>query len=363
MLYQLLYPLREIFFGFNVFKYITFRAAMGSVTSFLLCIFIGPWLINKLSRLKIGENIIEEKLCPQLHSLHRGKKGIPTMGGFLILFSAIFSTLLWARLDSKYILLALFSFVWLGIIGFMDDYMKFITRRSKGITVTTKLVGQSILAVIVGLFAFYDPHIGQRLDIPFLKNLIVNLGFFYIVFVVLVIVGSSNAVNLTDGLDGLAIGCIIMVAFTYSIFSYLTGHLKFSSYLQINYVPGSGELAVFCANIAGAALGFLWFNSHPADIFMGDTGSLALGGALGVVAVLIKKELLLLLAGGIFVAEALSVILQVGSFKLRKKRIFLVAPLHHHFQLRGLSESKVTIRFWIIAVILALLTLATLKLR
>ncbi len=363
MFYQLLYPLREIFFGFNVFKYITFRAAMASLTAFLLSIFIGPWLIKKLSHLEIGENIIEQKLCPQLHSLHRDKKGIPTMGGLLILFSTIISVLLWARLDNKYILLVLGSFLWLGIIGFMDDYRKYITRRSKGMTVTMKLVGQSILAVIVALFAFYDPQIGQRLDIPFFKDLVINLGIFYILFVVLVIVGSSNSVNLTDGLDGLAIGCIIMVALTYSIFSYVTGHAKFSSYLQINYVPGSGELAVFCATIMGAALGFLWFNAHPASVFMGDIGSLSLGGAIGVVAVLIKKELLLLLAGGIFVAEALSVILQVASFKSRKKRIFLVAPLHHHFQLRGLAESKVTIRFWIVAAILAVLSIATLKLR
>lgn len=363
MLYQLFYPLKEIFFGFNVFRYITFRAAMGATTAFLLCYFFGPWLIKKLSQLKIGEHIIDEKVSAQLHSLHRQKKGIPTMGGLLILFSTIFSTLLWARLDNKYILLALFAISWLGIIGFMDDYMKFVSRRSKGITATTKLAGQCILAVIIGLFAFYDPQIGQRLDIPFFKNLVVNLGIFYIFFVMIVIVGSSNAVNLTDGLDGLAIGCIGMVAITYSIFSYITGHVSFSSYLQISYVAGSGELAIFCANIAGAAMGFLWFNAHPAEVFMGDTGSLSLGGAIGVVAVLIKKELLLLLAGGIFVAEALSVILQVCSFKMRKKRIFLVAPLHHHFQFRGLSETKVTIRFWIITAILAFLTLATLKLR
>jgi len=336
---------------------------MGATTAFLLCCLFGPWLIRKLSQLKIGEHIIDEKISPRLHSLHRQKKGIPTMGGLLILFSTIFSTLLWARLDNKYILLALFAIVWLGIIGFLDDYMKYISRRSKGMTVATKLVGQTILAVIIGLFAFYDPHIGQSLDLPFFKDLVVNLGLLYILFVVIVIVGFSNAVNLTDGLDGLAIGCIVMVAITYSIFSYITGHVNFSSYLQINYVPGSGELAIFCASITGAALGFLWFNAHPAEIFMGDTGSLALGGAIGVVAVLIKKELLLLLVGGIFVAEVLSVILQVASFKLRKKRVFLVAPLHHHFQFKGLSETKVTIRFWIITAILAFLTLATLKLR
>ena len=363
MFYELFYPLREIFFGFNVFKYITFRAAMAGVSAFLLCIIFGPWLIKKLTGLKIGETIIEKGLCPELHDLHRQKRGTPTMGGLLILFSTVASTLLWARLDNKYVLLVLFSVLWLGIIGFLDDYMKFITRRSKGITVSTKLVGQIILAAVVGIFAFYDPQIGQRLDLPFFKDLIVNLGLLYIIFVILVIVGSSNAVNLTDGLDGLAVGCISMVAVTYSIFSYVTGHLKFSSYLQINYVPGSGELAIFCASIMGAALGFLWFNTYPAEIFMGDTGSLALGGAIGVVAVLIKKELLLLLAGGIFVAECVSVILQVASFKLRKKRIFLCSPLHHHFQLRGLSEAKVTTRFWIIAIILALLSLATLKIR
>jgi phospho-N-acetylmuramoyl-pentapeptide-transferase len=336
---------------------------MGSVTAFFLCIFFGPWLIRRLWQLKIGEHIIEQDICPQLHSLHQRKKGIPTMGGILILFAIIVSTLCWARLDNKYILVVLFSIFWLGLIGFLDDYMKFITRRSKGLTVTAKLVAQTILALAIGLFVFYDPQIGQRLDIPFFKNLVINLGLFYVIFVILAIVGSSNAVNITDGLDGLAIGCIIIVAITYSIFSYITGHVKISSYLHINYVAGSGELAVFCANIVGAGLGFLWFNAHPAEIFMGDTGSLSLGGAIGVVAVLIKKELLLLLAGGIFVAEAVSVILQVVFFKLGRRRPFLVAPLHHHYQLRGLSESKVTIRFWIVAVVLALLALATLKLR
>ncbi|MCQ9207869.1 MAG: phospho-N-acetylmuramoyl-pentapeptide-transferase, partial [Omnitrophica bacterium] len=268
MFYEFFYSLRDIFFGFNVFKYITFRAALASVTSFLLCISFGPWLIRKLSQLKIGENIIDSKISPMLHELHREKKGVPTMGGILILFSIIVSTLLWARLGNKYILLVLFSTLWLGIIGFMDDYMKCVSKRSKGITVASKLIGQSILAIIVALFAFYDPHIGPNLDIPFFKDLLVNLGLFYIVFAAVVIVGSSNAVNLTDGLDGLAVGSITIVALTYSIFSYVSGHANFSSYLQINYVPGIGELTVFCASIIGAALGFLWFNSHPAEIFM-----------------------------------------------------------------------------------------------
>ncbi|MFC1699142.1 phospho-N-acetylmuramoyl-pentapeptide-transferase [Candidatus Omnitrophota bacterium] len=363
MFYQLFYPLRELFFGFNVFKYITFRSAMGGAFAFLLCVFVGPWFVRKLTQLKLGEHIIEKEISATLHSLHSEKKGIPTMGGVLILFSAVFSTLLWARLDNRYVLLALFSIIWLGIVGFIDDYLKILRQRSKGMTKTAKFVGQTILAVIVGLFAFYDPQIGPYLDIPFLKNLLINLGLFYIFFVFLVIVGSSNAVNLTDGLDGLAVGCVIMVAFTYSVFSYVTGHANISAYLQINYVAGSGELAVFCACLAGSALGFLWFNAHPAQVFMGDTGSLSLGGALGVVAVLIKKELLLLLVGGVFVAEAVSVILQVASFRWTGKRIFLLAPLHHHFQLRGLAESKVTIRFWIIGIILALVGLATLKLR
>ncbi|MFH1045425.1 MAG: phospho-N-acetylmuramoyl-pentapeptide-transferase [Candidatus Omnitrophota bacterium] len=363
MFYWLFYPLREIFFGFNVFRYITFRAAMASVTAFILCMCMGPWLIKKLTKLKIGENIIDEKTSPYLHQLHSGKKGVPTMGGLLILFAALTSTVLWARLDNRYVGVVLFSTFWLGIVGFLDDYIKLVNKRSKGLTAGMKLVGQGILALSVGLFAFYDPNLGSNVTVPFLKDVVIPLGVLYIFFVAFVIIGSSNAVNLTDGLDGLAIGCVMMVALTYSIFSYVTGHAKFSEYLQIAYVPGTGELAIFCAAVMGASIGFLWFNAHPAEVFMGDTGSLALGGAIGTVAVLIKKELLLVLAGGIFAAEALSVILQVVSFKLRGKRIFRVAPLHHHFQFMGMPESKVTIRFWIVSVMLALLSLATLKLR
>lgn len=364
MFYWLFYPLREIFFGFNIFRYITFRAMMAGITAFVLCLMLGPWFIRKLTRLKVGENIIGQETCPQLHSLHSAKAGIPTMGGGLILFSVVLATLLWARLDNTYILLSLFSLLYLGVVGFIDDYMKFTrSNRSQGMPARMKFLCQTVLALIVGIFAFRDPQIGQRLSVPFLKDMVINLGYFYLLFVTLVIVGSSNAVNLTDGLDGLAAGCIIMVAFAYSVLSYLSGHAGFSAYLQISYISQSAELAVFCAGIAGAALGFLWFNAYPAEIFMGDTGSLSLGGALGVVAVLIKKEMLLLLAGGIFAAECVSVILQVASFKLRKKRIFLVAPLHHHFQVGGVPESKVTIRFWIISAILAILALATLKLR
>jgi len=360
--YHLLYPLRELFFGFNIFRYITFRAAMAAVTAFTLSILLGPFLLRKLSELKVGENIRKEE-CPGLYPLHKGKEGTPTMGGILILLSIIGATLLWGDITNRYILLAIFTTVWLGMIGFADDYIKLTKKRSLGLRPRVKFLWQLLLGLIIGITVTYDPVIGGRLDIPFLKDLVVNLGPFYSIFVMLVIVGSSNAVNLTDGLDGLAIGCITIVAVAYSGMSYLTGNIRFSDYLNIIYVPGVGELTIFCASIVGAGLGFLWYNTYPASVFMGDTGALALGGAIGVVAVLIKKELVLLLVGGIFVVEALSVILQVGSYKITKKRIFLIAPVHHHFQLKGWAEPKVTVRFWIIGAVLALLSLATLKIR
>ena len=362
MFYHLLYPLRELFFGFNIFRYITFRAAMAAVTAFALSMLLGPALIRKLSELKVGENIRKNE-CPGLYPLHKSKEGTPTMGGILILLSIIGSTLLWGDLSNQYVMLVIFATAWLGIIGFADDYMKLVKKRSMGLNPRLKFLWQLLLGLIIGVTVSYDPIIGGRLDVPFFKELVVNLGIFYSIFAALVIVGSSNAVNLTDGLDGLAIGCIIMVALAYSGMSYLTGHIRFSSYLNILHVPGVGELTVFCASIVGAGLGFLWYNTYPASVFMGDTGALALGGAIGVVAVLIKKELVLLLVGGIFVAEAVSVILQVGSYKLRRKRIFLVAPVHHHFQLKGWAEPKVPVRFWIIGAVLALLSLATLKIR
>lgn len=362
MFYHLLYPLRELFFGFNIFRYITFRAAMAAVTAFALSMLLGPALIRKLSELKVGENIRKNE-CTGLYPLHKGKEGTPTMGGILILLSIIGSTLLWGDLTNQYVMLIIFATAWLGIIGFADDYIKLVKKRSMGLNPRLKFLWQLLLGLIVGVTVSYDPIIGGRLDVPFFKELVVNLGIFYSIFAALVIVGSSNAVNLTDGLDGLAIGCVIMVALAYSGMSYLTGHIRFSSYLNILHVPGAGELTVFCASIVGAGLGFLWYNTYPASVFMGDTGALALGGAIGVVAVLIKKELVLLLVGGIFAAESISVILQVGSYKLRRKRIFLVAPLHHHFQLKGWAEPKVTVRFWIIGAVLALLSLATLKIR
>lgn len=362
MFYHLLYPLRDIFFGFNVFKYITFRAAGGAITAFLLSVMLGPFIIRRLKQLKVGQ-IVRREEAQGIYEFHKNKEGTPTMGGLFIVLAVILSTILWADLTNKYVLLAIFSMAWLCMVGFVDDYIKLSRNRSKGSTMVSKFTGQLILGLLIGLYIYFDPQIGENLDVPFLKNAIVNLGVLYIFFTTLVIVGSSNAMNLTDGLDGLAIGCTIMVALTYTGLSYVTGNFKISDYLNIIYIPGAGELAIFCATILGASLGFLWFNSHPATVFMGDTGSLALGGAIGVVSTFIKKELLLFLVGGIFVAEALSVILQVASYKLFKKRIFLMAPLHHHFQMKGWSETKVVVRFWIIGAILALLSLSTLKLR
>ncbi len=362
MLYHLLYPLRDIFFGFNVFKYITFRAASASICAFVISIVFGPLVIKYLTYLKVGQYIRKEEV-PALYDLHKSKEGTPTMGGLLILIAVLLSTLLWADLTNGYIQWVMLITLFLGMVGFADDYIKLVKKRSLGLKPMTKLFWQIIIALALGVRVFCDPEISTNVDIPFFKDLIINLGIFYILWVAVVIVGSSNAVNLTDGLDGLAIGCVIMIALAYTGFSYLSGHSRFSEYLNIIYIPGTGELAVFCAALIGAGLGFLWFNSYPATVFMGDTGSLALGGAIGTVAVFIKKELLLLMVGGIFVVEAISVILQIASFRLRGKKIFLMSPIHHHFQLLGWSESKVTIRFWIIGAILALLSLSTLKLR
>ncbi len=362
MFYHFLYPLRDIFFGFNVFKYITFRAMGAAVTAFLISIILGPFIIRKLKQFKIGQ-VVRKGEAGGIYEFHKNKEGTPTMGGLFIVLAIILSTILWADLTNKYVLLSIFSTAWLCIVGFVDDYIKLSRNRSKGLTVVSKLTGQLILGLLIGLYIYFDPQIGENLDIPFFKNALINLGLLYIFFTMLVIVGSSNAMNLTDGLDGLAIGCTIMVALTYTSLSYVTGNFRISDYLNIIYIPGAGELAIFCATILGASLGFLWFNSHPATVFMGDCGSLALGGAIGVVSIFIKKELLLLLVGGVFVIEALSVILQVTSFKLFKVRIFLMAPLHHHFQMKGWSETKVVVRFWIIGAILALLSLSTLKLR
>ncbi|MFH0826677.1 MAG: phospho-N-acetylmuramoyl-pentapeptide-transferase [Candidatus Omnitrophota bacterium] len=362
MLYYLLYSLNEHISFFNIFRYITFRAGLATITAFGLSLLFGPVLIRQLRRLKVGEQIRKEDSA-KLHELHRNKQDTPTMGGLLILGAIFISTMLWAEILNKYVLIALGSTLWLGITGFMDDYLKQTRKKSKGLAATTKLTSQIVLGLILGLILFLDPQHSIRLELPFLKDISLNLDGLYILFVMLVIAGSSNAVNLTDGLDGLAIGIVVMVAFTFCVLSYVTGNIKFSSYLLIPHLSGAGELTVFCASILGAGLGFLWFNCHPASIFMGDVGSLALGGALGTVALLIKKELLLIIVGGIFVLEALSVILQVGSFRIFKKRIFKIAPLHHHFQFLNWPENQVIVRFWIIAGLLALLTLVTLKIR
>jgi phospho-N-acetylmuramoyl-pentapeptide-transferase len=335
---------------------------MAAVTAFFISVTLGPWIISKLRQLKIGQNIRREYV-EDLYELHKHKTGTPTMGGLIILISVLASTLLWARPDNKYIILSVLCIVWLGAVGFVDDYIKLVKKRSMGLRASAKFIGQVSFALLVGVFLYMDSSVPTTLRLPFMKDVIINLGLLYIVFVSLVIVGSSNAVNLTDGLDGLAIGCVTIIAITYGILSYITGNVNLSDYLNVYHSTVSGELAVLCTAIMGAGFGFLWFNSYPASVFMGDTGSLALGGVIGLISILIKKEILLVIVGGIFVIEVLSVIIQVVSFKTRKKKVFLMSPIHHHFQLKGMHESKVIIRFWIVAAILSLFSLMTLKLQ
>lgn len=362
MLYYIFYPLRDLWFGFNVFKYITFRAAMASLTAFIIALVLGPMIVRWLKELNFGQHIRREHV-ESLYNLHKHKQGTPTMGGILIIIAIVISTVLWADMANNYLLVTLASFIWLGLVGFTDDYIKVIKKRNLGLRPMKKLMGQAVLGLLLAAYIMFFTPIPTALSIPFFKHLVLNLGVFYVLFVILVITSASNAVNLTDGLDGLAIGCTIIAALAYSVLSYLTGNFRTSDYLNIFYLPGSGELAVFCAAMVGAGLGFLWFNSHPAEVFMGDTGSLALGGGIGVVSVFIKKELLMFLVGGIFVIEALSVVIQVFYFKATKKRFFLMSPLHNHFHLLGWPESKITIRFWIIAIVMMLVSLATLKLQ
>ena len=362
-MFYYLAQLRDFFFGFNIFKYITFRAAMAGITTFLLCVIFGPVLINKLKQLKIRE-IVKRKDCPDLDKFQESKEGTPTMGGLFIVGSVLISILLWNDLTNPFVLLTAGTCLYLAILGGIDDYIKLTGAGSKrGLSKRTKFFWEILLGCSVGIYVYFGHGISSNLDVPFFKNIIIPLGIFYIPFAALVVVGTSNAVNLTDGLDGLAIGCVMIVTMTLAVLSYITGNFNFSEYLFIPYISGAGELAIVCTAILGASLGFLWFNCFPATIFMGDTGSLSLGGTLGVIAVLIKKELLLVLLGGVFVIEALSVIMQVASFRLTGKRVFKMAPLHHHFQFLGWKESKIIIRFWIIAIILAILTLATLKIR
>jgi phospho-N-acetylmuramoyl-pentapeptide-transferase len=377
MLYYLLYEvLRRYFSPLNVFHYITVRTVYASLTAMFLALVMGPWLIRRLRELQIGQFIREEG--PQAH---KKKAGTPTMGGVLIVISTAVPTLLWADLTNPFILLSLFALVGFAAIGFIDDYAKVSKQRSLGLTAKRKIYFQVLVSLVVGIaLLVLTTHsaYSTRLMIPFLKRfqpeLVIRafmnsphlwpLAFVpFLIFVALVIVGSSNAVNLTDGLDGLAIGCTVIAAGALTVLTYVSSNYRWATYLEIQYIPRVGELTVFCGALVGASLGFLWYNAHPAEIFMGDVGSLSLGGTLGVIAVIIKQEILLFFVGGIFVIEALSVILQVGSFKLRGKRIFRMAPIHHHFELLGWSESKVIVRFWIAALVFALFALTTLKLR
>lgn len=361
MLYHLLYPLHTVFSAFNVFRYITFRAAYAMVTALLISFILGPVIIKMLQRMQVHQPIREEG-----PKTHLAKSGTPTMGGLLILAAILIPSLLWCNLKNPYVQITLITTVWMGLIGFLDDYLRVIKRRRKGLIGRYKLAGQVFLGLALGLFLYYRPLVQDAAaltSIPFMKGLFINFGLFYVALVVFVITGTSNAVNLSDGVDGLAIGLSAFCFVAFAGLAYLSGHRGFSDYLNIMYLEGSGELSIYCMSVVGAALGFLWYNSHPAQIFMGDTGSLSLGGALGVVAVLLKREFLLLVIGGIFVAETLSVILQVGFFKLRGKRVFKMAPLHHHFELGGWHESKVVVRFWIVAALLVLLGLSTLKLQ
>lgn len=353
--------------GLNVFSYITFRGVCAAATSFLLSIFFGNWIIRKLVALKFGQPIRTQEEVHKLFELHGAKKGTPTMGGILIIGSILISSLLWARPSNPFVWLVLFSTLYLGAIGFYDDWLKVTKKSSAGISSRVKFGLQCILALVFAGFFLLHPRLSemaQSLYVPFFKEpIVVGMGAFTFLFYLLVIVGTSNAVNLTDGLDGLATGCTATVAAAYAALAYVAGNTIAAGYLQIPFLPYSGELAVVCAALLGACLGFLWWNAHPARVFMGDTGSLAIGGMLGAVAICCKQEILLVIVGGVFVIEALSVILQVASFKLTGKRIIKMAPLHHHFELSGWKENTVIVRFWIMSVIFALLGLATLKLR
>lgn len=359
MLYHFLYPLHTVFSGFNVFRYITFRCVGATVSAFLIVLFFGPRFIEHLQKLEIGQVVRRDG--PESHF---SKQGVPTMGGLLMLFALSITTLLWVDLTNSHVWIILIVTLWYGIIGGFDDYRKIRKRNSKGLSPRWKLILQVVGALAAGWLVYRDPGVNTELVFPFVKNFSPDLGSLYILFVVLVIVGASNAVNLTDGLDGLASGPTVVTSAVYLVFSYLAGHAALSAYLQIPFVAGAGEVAIFCGAMVGASLGFLWFNAYPAQVFMGDTGSLSLGGALGTIAVITKQEILLVLVGGVFVMEALSVILQVGFFKMSGgKRIFLMAPFHHHYEKKGWAEPKVVVRFWIVSIILGLSALATLKLR
>ncbi len=373
LLYEQLYP---AVIPFPLFRYVTFRTAFSSMTALFLCVVLGPWMINMLRKLQIGQHIREEG-----PKSHQKKAGTPTMGGLLILISIVVPTLLWTNLTNPYVWVALFGLVSFGLIGFWDDYSKIRKRQNLGLTARQKFGLQVLAALLVGVFLLSLHAMGlysTTMNVPFFKwfkpNLLIDsllahpysypFAFvFFFGFLIFVVVGSSNAVNLTDGLDGLAIGLMIIASSAMTVLAYASGHAQFGSYLDLVRLPGASELTIFCGAMTGASIGFLWYNAHPAEIFMGDVGSLALGSGMATVAVLIKQEILLLFVGGVFVLEALSVILQVGSYKLRGKRIFKMAPLHHHFEALGWQESKIIVRFWIAGLVMALLALTTLKLR
>ena len=360
MLLWLTEYLTQYYRGFNVFQYITLRVILGTLTALFIALFVGPVLIRRLSEYQIGQSVRADG--PKSHF---EKSGTPTMGGLLILVSIAVSTLCWADLSSKYIWVVLMTTLLFGVIGWVDDYKKVVNKDPNGLKARYKYLFQSIIGLVAALVLYKTASVPAetQLIVPFIKAITFDLGWFYVVFAYFVIVGSSNAVNLTDGLDGLAILPTVMVASALAIFAYATGHIRFSEYLGIPYVPGVGEVAIICGAIAGSGLGFLWFNTYPAQVFMGDIGALALGAALGVIAVTVRQELVLFIMGGVFVMETISVILQVGSYKLTGRRIFHMAPLHHHYELKGWPEPRVIVRFWIITVILVLVGLASLKIR
>ncbi|HHO76147.1 MAG TPA: phospho-N-acetylmuramoyl-pentapeptide-transferase [Deltaproteobacteria bacterium] len=359
MLYNLLYPLHTYFSIFNIFKYITFRTIYATITALLICFILGPWFIRKLTELRLRERI--NGYTPQTHL---GKSGTPTMGGILIIFAIASATLLWTDIANLYMWLGMFILITFGILGFVDDYLKTVKGNMLGIPGKVRLAIEFCAAAFVAYVLVNIPGFDSTITIPFFKNIRVDLGILYIPFAMIVIVGCANAVNLTDGLDGLAIGPCTIAAATYLVFAYITGNINSATYLQIPFISGVGELSIFLGAIVGAGMGFLWYNSYPAQVFMGDVGSLSLGGILGTVALITKQEVLLLVVGGIFFMEVVSVILQVGFFKFTKgRRMFKMAPIHHHYELKGWPEPKIIVRFWIISIFLAMVAISTLKLR
>jgi len=360
MLYKLFYSFHDLYSPFNVFRYITFRTALAIVTAMLITLIMTPWFIEKMKRMSITQYVRDDG-----PKTHMPKAGTPTMGGILIILSVVLSVLFWGDLSNRFVQVVLMALIGYGLIGCLDDYLKTSGRNPKGLKVRYKLGLQVVLALLIGLLFYHDPNdaYAASLSIPFFKKWLIDMGWFYIPFAILVIVGSSNAVNLTDGIDGLAIGLVGIATLANGALVYISGNSVFAEYLHVLYLPGTGELSVFCGAMFGSALGFLWYNSYPAEIFMGDVGSLGLGGALGTLAVITKHEVVLALVGGIFVLETFSVMVQVASFKITGKRVFKMAPLHHHFEEKGWPEPKVIVRFWIVGIVLALLSLTTLKIR